>query len=315
MSEPQTKIPVITCFDIEPDTHTTHRNGHDLWLGFEHMHVFLSKLRPHLGQLTKAPVHYGWYFRLDPQIDEIYGSHAWPLRKYSRFVSEYSAHGDEIGINLRAYQWNSKTNRWVPIHDDPAFINSCIEMSFEAYESYFMKRCHSIRMDAEWLSAESIECAEKLGAKYGLTLEPDQLSRGPLQPYLPWKLDYHIPDKNRSEGLWLIPLTSEKIGGLRKLLRGNWRDPEYMTLDFAMSPRLFRSMVDEQINAQNHPYLAIASSVRMASMKRTYDQMCVNFKYLLSFPHAKRIRFITPDEAMRILGLKRTESMLRQAAS
>lgn len=342
MKENMNNIPVITCFDVEPDPRLTVRGRQDSWKGYEGMYAFLSEVRRQVEFTTKAPAHFGWYFRLDPQIEDTYGRADWPLRTYSGCIEKTLQDGDEIGIHPHTYKWGEEVGNWVSIHDDADYCNSCIELCFRTYEDFFGSPCRSLRMGDKWISNEAVQYAEKLGMKYDLTLEPGHESRPhvvrneffcgqlpsfagvPQHPYLPWKLDFRIPDKKRKDGLWMIPLSSDKIEGVmgatqrfsRKVLRGRWHEQDYLTLNFEMKPWIFRKLVNQQLKKLNQPYLAIVSRVDISIKKDTYHHMCANLRYLLTFQHASRLRFSTPDEAMALLGYQSESGTLgmRQTA-
>jgi hypothetical protein len=70
------RILVIMVIDIEPDGFFIDRGRPVPWVGYENTYKFFRQLRAILAAKTGAPVHYSWVFRMDPQVDETYGSPA-----------------------------------------------------------------------------------------------------------------------------------------------------------------------------------------------------------------------------------------------
>ena len=214
-------------------------------------------MRPRLEKATQSAVHYSWYFRLDQQIETAYGSADWPLKRYENLVRQSKAAGDEIGIHPHTYRWDNRVNNWIAVHDEIAYGLAAIELSLKTYQDFFGYPCRSLRMGDKWICNETIDFAEKRGIQFDLTLEPGQTAQPhvvrnefhtgtlpsfaevPQKPYLPDKNCFSRPNRSRHEGLWMIPLSTDKIGGLkgkfqrlsRRILRGKWHEQKNLTLN------------------------------------------------------------------------------------
>ena len=320
----QQKIPIITCFDVEPDLRLIQREKKEPWLGYEQIQPILEELRSRLAEATQSSVHYSWYFRLDQQIETVYGSAAWPLEKYENLVRQSEKARDEMGIHPHTYRWDEARNNWVAVHDEIDYGFAAIELSLSTYQSFFHHPCRSLRMGDRWIRDETIGFLEKHGIQYDLTLEPGQKSQPhvvrnelhtgsipsfagiPQKPYRPHKNCFSRPDPLRQDGLWMIPLSSEKIGGIkgalqrfnRQVVRGKRHEQEYLTLNFEMKPWIFRSIAEQLLKKIKPSYLAIVSRTSVAIDNRR--NFLANWDYFLHHPLRARFVFSRPDEAMQI---------------
>jgi hypothetical protein len=66
------RIPAILNIDVEPDGFQV-RDGTISTAGYDAAVEMTERLRPRLAEATGRPPHFGWYFRMDPQIREVYG--------------------------------------------------------------------------------------------------------------------------------------------------------------------------------------------------------------------------------------------------
>lgn len=324
------KIPIITCFDVEPDPRVTEIGYYKPWVGYQNTFRFLSYLRKKLIQATSSMVHYSWFFRLDDQIAELFGSTHWPLQNYKKMIDESTKYEDEFGIRPFTYKWNPIFDDWVAIYDDLDFCNHCIHVSFETYRKFFGKKCASYRMGNRWTSNATIDFAERLGLQFDLTLEPGRDSHShdllighftgslpdftyvPQTPYLPSKTDFQIPDPKRNDGLWMVPLSADKIEGgmlsgihrFRHIMSGRRIRHQYFTLDFGLNPWIFRSIANQLLKKNDPPFLAIATSVSVSTEQKLFDHMRTNFEFLMSHAWVKRFVFSTPQEALGFMNLR-----------
>ena len=83
------KIPVVICLDVEPDERVFDPLSRPDWQGFERTWEYFSNFRPHLEHATGSPAHFSWFFRMDPQVEYVYGS----AEAHARPKDRYSGHG------------------------------------------------------------------------------------------------------------------------------------------------------------------------------------------------------------------------------
>ncbi|MBI4357832.1 MAG: hypothetical protein HY584_00910 [Candidatus Omnitrophica bacterium] len=335
------KIPIMMCIDVEPDGFFIDRTKPLPWKGYEGAYHYFSELRPRLEALTDSPVHFNWFYRLDPQVAETYGSPEWPITNYPKLVEDFLKAGDEISLHSHAYRWEKKINNWIEDLGNQKWVNYCVEMGFETYKRLFNRICESFRFGAYWISAETINFAEGLGAKFDLTVEPGfrmskrffpgELYSAPLpnydhvpqEPYRPSRTDFSRPDPSRKEGIWIIPMSTGsvvyKFGNLETLYKKLFAPKELgsrpVTLNLARGINGFRSVMENLLASLNRPYFAmvVRSDVcgEFNSDPTDQENMRKNVEYIMSHPLGKRFIFSTPREAMSIMGYlngKQTEN-------
>jgi len=87
-------IPAFLSFDVEPDGFQLHRGDPADWAGYDAMVAFAEHLRSELAERSGAAPKFGWYFRTDPQIAEVYGRPDYALTEFSGYTAQLTAKGD-----------------------------------------------------------------------------------------------------------------------------------------------------------------------------------------------------------------------------
>jgi hypothetical protein len=315
------KIPVIMCIDVEPDERVVDRCDRVPWEGLELSYEFFFQIRSRLASATGSHVHYSWFFRMDPQVAETYGSAAWPVRHYSRYIEDFARNGDEIGLHTHAWRWDEAQNSWVADYGNQAWVDHCVRVSFESFREALGKGCASFRFGDRWMSNTTMELIESLGARFDLTLEPgqsatpslfrDELYTGsipdytqvPQLPYRPSRADFRKRSLFRQRRLWEVPISGgyvvkqdEPFGspGAREPLR-------HLTLAMWNRPEAFCVVMDRLLRTVQVPYLAFTVRSDLP-LRSTMPHMQEIFEGILAHPWADRFVFSTPAEAMAHLG-------------
>jgi hypothetical protein len=318
-------IPVIFGVDVEPDPRLVNRSAPEPWTGFEGVHRILSAMRPRIAEATGSPVRYSWFFRMDPQIAESYGSPGFAVERYPQLVTEMERHGDELGVHPHPYRWRPREQVWTEDYGDSPWVKHCLDMSLEAFRSAVGRSCRAARFGDAWLSTEAVDWLERAGVAFDLTVEPGtprrrpfqsdergsgwvpNLCRVPREPYTPSRSDFRRPAASGSREIRVVPLTSGYQEGLplphrlRRLALNGWR---YRRQDTPVAlwrnwkaPNTFERVLGRALEAQKRPYLAVAARTdsRMAS------KLPAIFDALLSQPDRRRFVFTTPAQAVEML--------------
>jgi hypothetical protein len=322
------KIPIIFCVDIEPDPRLLASNSIEPWKGFEAMHSYLTQMRPKLETATGSKVHYSWFCRLDPQIEEGYGTADWAFRYYKEFFQEYLRQGDEIGLHPHAYCRDEKG--WIADHGNQVWVEYCLGVGFEGFQRNLGRPCRSFRFGDRFMNQETMEYLENAGVKYDLTLEPGYLSqksmnphikserasgslpdttRMPKIPYHPNPYDYQSPDAFRHGGLWVIPMSTGKLVPrwgrgekiLKTFLQPEQVKPKNMTLNLGFGVNHFAEVTRQLLEEEKIPYLAIVARVNVAIVENLRRNMEAHLEKIMNHPLRERFVFATPEEAMEIL--------------
>ncbi|MEP7273489.1 MAG: hypothetical protein ABI882_18475 [Acidobacteriota bacterium] len=320
------KIPVIMCIDVEPDDRAIAQLEKSPWSGFPLSHDYFFGLRERLAAATGSPVHYSWFLRMDPQVNETYGSASWPVLQYPQLISQIESVKDEIGLHVHPWRWSEAHQSWSADFADQTWIDHCLRSSFTTYRSAFGRECQSFRFGDRWMSNQTMEVLERLGVRFDLTLEPghplvtspanDEIHTDPLPdysnvpqvPYHPSKFDYRTPDPSRKAGLIVIPVSSgdivpweSRLARVRRLLHLGAAPPIRLTLGMWHDPRVFIAIMNSLLKRERLPYLAFV--VRSDTPIRSFMPfMEETFERILTHPWIDRFVFSTPAEAMARLG-------------
>lgn len=329
-----TKIPVIVCIDVEPDLFRIDRDRPLPWKGFEKLYEFMSSKRSWLSNETESQTHFSWFFRMDPQIAETYGSPEWAAKTYERVIEDLEEKGDEIGLHPHAWRWDEKQKNWIEDHLDQAWLNDCVEMAFNSFEHVLNRKCRSFRFGARFINQEIINLIEQKEVLYDLTLEPGyqepssfdihgsqkirkgyaiDYSRVPRRFYYPSKTDFKNEDRNNKKSLCIIPLTTGSLHYqygraetlYRKFFSPETLNPISLALNLAFEPRHFQKILEESFNKnQNYIATVMRSEIGLSSQKLK----CVeeNLNYLLSGKNAQQYIFVRPDETINVMKLEKS---------
>jgi hypothetical protein len=328
-ASPEPRIPVILCIDVEPDPFQVDRDHPEPWHGYEALHPYLSDLRGRFEEATGSPVHYAWFFRMDPQIAESYGSPTWAAERYAKFVTEADHRGDELASHPHGYRWLEEERCWLEDLGSQDWMDHCLEMALDAHETAFGRPSTTLRFGNFWLSTASVNLAERRGIRYDLTIEPGrppfmwdakgkstgelpEVYRVPRTAYEPSRDDFRESAPRGSRAIRMIPLTSAWLDlGFRvgaRVLRWLRNGRRYRMQDTPLSmwrnwsaPDTFDRMLDRAIAVQERPYLAFA--IRSSSgLGPSFERVDHCLRALLRHRERERFVFCTPAEAMRLLG-------------
>lgn len=215
-------LPVLITVDIEPFDRQAPRDNPKDWYGVEEIVASLNQFRSRVSELTQKPVRFSWFWRMDHQIKEVYGTSKWAAQRFDKLASELLANDDEFGLHPHTWFWDEDKNLWFENFLDPAWASYCLELSFAAYRESFGPNCKSVRFGSRWISPFAISELERLGARYDLTVEPDSdwevtephlgeaanFDSAPIFPYRPAPDDFRKADSSGQRDFWMIPMTT-----------------------------------------------------------------------------------------------------------
>jgi hypothetical protein len=298
------QLPVLLCFDVEPDDKVIE--GEADWAGFRPLVDLMTETRPRFETATGLPAHFTWFLRMDPQIRELHGTQGWAGTAFARELQILREAGDEIGLHV--HPWKQVQDHWVSDFGEAAWIEHCLRSSFEAYENCFGTACQSFRFGDRWMSLQAMELLEKLGARYDLTIEPEQTGfpiepymeerfigeppdyRGaPRSPYYPSSIDYRVPGEHpRSLQIQEIPISTALNEGR-----------ELGTLYLAADAVSVCKCIDQLIADETTSHLALPARTDVVVRSRERQNLERILEHLLRHPDRHRLRMATPRDALR----------------
>lgn len=334
-------IPIILSIDVEPDGRLIPRYERLHWDGFEGCYPFFSELRQNFREITGSPVHFTWFYRADPQINDVYGAPEWAFKYYRRFLNDFIEHGDEIGLHPHAYRWLEDKKDWLVDHADQAWVEHCIAMSLSAYQFALGKNCVTFRFGERWMNTETMNYIEKQGILYDLTPEPGLPSipyivRGErhtgmlpdytnvsVYPYRPSAHNFQIPDTEKESGLWVLPVSMGKLtyqfGRMEKMYRRITAPGLLKSQPIALSPALpsrhFIESIERIFAEQSRTPIIMTLRTDSGINNRALEYMKENFDYLMTHPLREQFRFVTPAEGIAIFENKEISGQAAKAGT
>jgi len=154
------------------------------WLGYEDLHAFLFKARPIFEKVTKKPVHYNWLFRLDRQIEKVYGDAAWVFKQYGSLINEAKQSGDSLGVHVHSWRPKRKILKqtWVAEFSDKDWVASCINLAHRSFIEFTKEQPQFFSFGDHYMSPEVLAQLESLGFRCDLSMHP---GRPLLQRFVP----------------------------------------------------------------------------------------------------------------------------------
>lgn len=224
-------IPIIVGIDVEPDSREVDREA-PRWDGAAMVFEQLPGLRDQWRNLAGTEhVPLSWFVRADPQIEISNGGAGWAFEHFSQHWMAVASAGDEIGLHMHPWRWDSHHGRWLQDHRDEEWLKHCLDTALSSYCLYFGKPPTSYRGGDRFLSDELLRRLEVAGVQVDLSLErmpgatrllAVELSDGripdcdeiPVSGYWPSPKDFRHPGPERTSGLGILPLTAYPAGTL-----------------------------------------------------------------------------------------------------
>lgn len=291
-------IPIIVGIDIEPDSREVDRND-PRWEGAALIFERLPELRKGWAGLAgTGRMALTWFARADPQIEIANGAADWALEQFSDHWRAIGRAGDEIGLHMHPWRWNSDHGRWLQDHADEGWLSHCLDTALSAYRQYFGKAPTCYKGGDRFISDSLLRQLEAAGVEVDLSVErlpgvtqllTGELADGrlpscesvPVNGYRPSSEDFRKPDPARKSGLGMLPLTSYPAGTLHL-----WMPSD----DFQNALRL----VLRDRASLSHLAFAIRCDL---ILKGEWQSFCQNMETLAGLVRTGGFQFTTATEA------------------
>ena len=289
-SAPPRTIPAFLSIDVEPDGFQLSPAEAGAWKGYTAMLEFSEQLRATLTARTGTPPRFGWYFRTDPQIADVYGRADHVLITDSARLTRLAAKGDYFGVHMHPIRWSATQRAWIHDFHDVAWHARAVRASLDAYAGWAGEPARRFRSGAAFLTNGIVEALEAGGIEVDLTLEPatswarqavhvptsidvspivgqhTDCRGAPHMPFRPAHRNFCVPGGEHARDLVMVPLTTRAIYPRRPLWRRVARrlgivrpDREVLYPSGAWpSPQFFWDLVADQLRSMPQPYLSLA---------------------------------------------------------
>lgn len=327
-------VPVTLCIDVEPDKPFNHRSNPVPWKGYQRAVDLFSAFRPELETLTAAPVHLSWFYRMDPQIEEIHGDPGWVIANYPDQLATLSSANDELGLHVHPFRWNNDADTWIQDYGNQSWVEHSVRMAFENFSRELNRACVSFRFGDRWMNNRTFRLLESLGVRYDMTLEPGSRKMSsyhgsiphtgfipdqrkvPQEIYHPAKSNYQKSDASRTDGPFVIPVSTAPIhlasgtvyrkpAAYKRLYYrlinpervGNWTH----TLNISAEPPVFRSVLNHHLRTLKSKYLIMVVRTHIFTSTEFTGNVHTNLRALFSDHGDRSFIFSTPAETVASL--------------
>lgn len=322
-------IPAFLSIDVEPDGFQLHRGGPADWSGYDAMVTFAEQLGSALAERSGAAPKFGWYFRTDPQIAEVYGRPDYALTHFSEHTAQLEARGDYFGVHAHPIRWCGDRRLWVHDVADTEWLVRCVRSSLEAYAQWAGSPARRFRAGAGFLSNEIVDVLDQCGVKVDLGLEPvagwgldatevpTSLDASPIVgnfidcrtasrvTFRPARHDFRVPSKSSGRSLVMVPLSTTALLPFRPLwkriarrLVGKPSPPARVLYPSNKWPssRFYWDLVARELRSMRRPYLSLAIRTDAAE-GNIASRVREIFTVLPKHPLAEQLRFVDPRDA------------------
>jgi hypothetical protein len=320
---------VVLAIDAEPDPGGGTWRDPQPWLGLEHWLDFVPAFRERLERLTTAPVHFAWFVRCDPQVNDVYGDAAWAFDHYAEQIAQLRAAGDELAIHPHTWRWDAAAGHWVHDNADAAWVEQVLESGFERFAAAAGQPVRAHRFGSRYMTAAIANWLAAHGVRVDTTLEPGspatrtldasaastgtvpEMRQVPRQPFRPDPGDPFRPvptdDRAASEGMWMLPHSTfdpqPLIPAWRRAARRVrfFGQPRFRSAQLwtPLDPVGFWNLAIAAALELPRPYLflGVRSSAMQADDAVTRNTIA-KFGVLERHPLVHRMRFVTSVEAL-----------------
>ena len=329
------RVPIFLCVDLEPVERQVRDSSGDSWHGVDAIVEWLGAFRPRLAEASGEDVRLLWFLRCDPQIEVAFGASNALMLRSSSMLDRLLEGGDAIGLHTHPWRWDEEDASWIADYADPAWIEHCVETSFEAFRGHFGRPCELHRFGDRWLGADVIPALEQQGVRFDFSVEPGargmdsiapgertsgsipDYTRAPQEPYRPSRANVCRPDPAARTGLWIVPLSAANPDSASPL---GWRIGRRMRYPFRplhrplylfrewTSPEAFWNLVERHVDSMERPYLAFA--IRSGDPESPDERRVRSIlEHLPDHPLGSRVVFSLPESGLRLMGIETAEPL------
>jgi len=324
------KIPAFLSFDVEPDAFQISRGQEDHWRGYAATYEFARSLRNQLARASGAKPIFGWYYRMDPQIEEVCGRADFAMTAFPDRTAALREDGDYFGVHAHPVRWSKERQLWIHDFGDRAWLRDSTQFALDAFRACTGSPAEFFRAGAGFLCDEIVDVLDANGVAFELGLEPvagwglhskvvggsidsspivgeyTNCVSAPRTPYHPSRQDFRKPGNGDARNVLMIPHTTGRgvlprrglIPALRRRLHGESAPNPVRVLyptEDDWTERGFWGLVSHQLGSMERPYLSLGVRTdRITSVRARRASRVLT--ELTRHPLARRLRFVNPLE-------------------
>lgn len=331
-------IPAFLSIDVEPDTFQMSAEE-QYWPGYAATYEFARSLRRELARASGMKPVFGWYFRTDPQIEQVCGRADVAMAAFAERTAALREEGDYFGVHSHPIRWSGEHGAWVHDFRDRQWLRDSTQFALNAFARCNGSPARRFRAGAGFLSNDIVDVLDRNGVAVELGLEPvagwglrstfvpSGIDKSPMvgeytncvtapkTPYYPSCEDFRSPGGSDARRILMIPVSTGPnvlppkglVARLKRCWRGN-DEPEALHV---LNPtedeteRDFWNLVSHRLRSMERPYLSLGIRTDRLESRRA-RRVCRLFTELTRHPIAKQLRFVDPLGAMERIAPDRT---------
>jgi hypothetical protein len=335
-------IPAVLCVDVEPDS--PQPSPSDIrWRGFDDTWGLVERVRQSMAEAGLVPLRPTWFFRMDPQIEAVYGRADHAIESHRDLVERIVERGDRFGIHVHTYRWDDTRRAWYSDLADPRWARHCIVTAAEAFHRVFGCSPPVVRMGGYFAADAVYDAFVDIGARVDFTVEPGlppiaddrshawysngpstDFRRAPRTRYVPSRHDALFPAAGADDAraITIVPLLSGDFWShllpkgraiVRRVVR---RPPRHAP----MSPwrawpdaATYWTLVARALDELTDPVAAFAIRTHPAHASPWRNSARVLLG-LFAHPLATRLEFVDPERLDLVRSVERRQSDVSGAA-
>jgi len=267
-------IPVVLCFDAEPDPRELPSRSPAPTAGLDRLLTLEPALRDRLSAASDRQAEFAWLLRMDPQMMTAYGSSTWMATQYGAAWSELRDRGNEFGVHPHNWRWRGE--RWVADNADAPWVAHCTDVAIDGFRQAFGEPCRLHKAGDGFMTTAVARHLDERGVLVDLSVEPGTKAQRNLVPeeqstgwlpdtrsaphfaYYPARSDFRRPDPARRDGLTMLPLTAGLTLALTEHRSRIVAAGTYTPLWLWRDPAQFRAMLAVRLGGPSLTHLAFA---------------------------------------------------------
>jgi hypothetical protein len=328
-------IPAFLSIDVEPDAFQISADRVDHWPGYAATCGFIATLRRELERVSAAKASFGWYYRMDPQIEQVCGRADYAMAAYPERVAALREQGDYFGVHAHPLRWSSGRRLWVHDFGDPQWLRDCTQFALAAFAACNGSPAKLFRSGAGFLSNDIVDVLDRNEVAVEASLEPvagwglrvatvaSAVDKSPMvgaytncvsaprTPYYPSRADFRKDGADTARRILMLPVSTGVgvlpprglVAAMKRRLR---RDPSpreaepvrvlYPSED-DWTASGFWDLVNHQLRSMERPYVSLGIRTdRFDSIRSSH--VCRVLSELTRHPLGKRLRFVNPLDVL-----------------
>lgn len=305
------------CIDVEPDEQQVPLRERRPWAGFEAALEWIKPVRDRLAAMTGQQPNFGWFLRMDHQIEVAYGSRRWIANTHGAELDALLREGDELGIHPHAWRLDDAGGWWVDLADQEWIAQMTAE-SFDTYADVYGRPPGAHRFGDGFMSLALVAKLRELGVKVDVTAEPGMVLtaggvRGPRSrgkvPYPAGASRLARPADGEVNAPVLLPLASADPDPVlpawqraaRRIRYPNRSRHRQMILGLDFPARTFWDLLRRDLDSGQLNVLAFAIRSSAFTSATAMRLIAAKLEALADHPLGERIEFVTPSSAAELV--------------